>query len=184
MNDYVTLAKSAVEIFVKKGKVPKVRAGCAICDDAEFKGMRLCRELASESTGVFVSLYAGENELRGCMGTLSASCDTLAEEIIRNSVNACAKDWRFEPVTEAELPKLKIRVDILSAAVPAAISDLNPSRFGIIVNKGCRQGYVFPDEKKVTDVQSQINLACSNAGIDIAENPEIRRFEVTSYTEL
>jgi AMMECR1 domain-containing protein len=47
-------------------------------------------ELTEERAGVFVSLKK-HGSLRGCIGTISPMTDSIAEEILRNAVSACAK---------------------------------------------------------------------------------------------
>src|SRR5918999_863656 len=56
--------------------------------------------------GAFVTLRTDEGRLRGCIGTVAPTRDTVAEEIIQNAISAATRDPRFPPVVEEELPHL------------------------------------------------------------------------------
>ena len=82
-DDFVKLARYSLENFVKTHEPADLPEN-------------LPAELTSRRAGAFVSLHKNGN-LRGCIGTIMATQDTLAEEILQNAISACSKDPRFEP---------------------------------------------------------------------------------------
>jgi AMMECR1 domain-containing protein len=85
-------------------------------------------------------------------------------------------------VTAAELPHLEIKVDVLTA--PEAIQgpeDLDPKRYGVIVESGRRRGLLLPDLEGVDTVAYQIEIARRKAGIGLHEPVKLFRFEVRRF---
>lgn len=147
-------------------------------------------ELTEERAGAFVSLHlksdkpGEEGELRGCIGTISATRANLAEEIIAMAIAAGTEDPRFEPVELEELPNLFYSVDVLGEAEPVTSPlELDPKRYGVIVTSGMRRGLLLPDLPGVRTVHEQIAIARQKAGIDPGEAYRLERFEVTRYEE-
>ena len=135
-----------------------------------------------EQAGVFVSLKKF-GELRGCIGTTGPTTDSVVEEIIQNAISAGTRDPRFEPVTAAELPDLTISVDVLGSPEPIDdTSELDPSRFGVIVQSGGRSGLLLPDLEGVDTALEQLAIARRKAGIRADEPCRLMRFQVTRYT--
>jgi AmmeMemoRadiSam system protein A len=134
-----------------------------------------------EKAGVFVSLHE-RGELRGCIGTFGPTAPNVAQEIIQNAISSATRDPRFPPVTVAELPHLEINVDVLTA--PEAIDgpdDLDPKRYGVIVESGRRRGLLLPDLDGVDTVAYQIEIAKRKAGIGLHEPVKLYRFEVRRF---
>ncbi len=90
---------------------------------------------------------------------------TLAEEIVHNAIQAATADPRFPPLRADELADLDISVDVLQPAEPAAIEDLDPRIYGVIVTADWRRGLLLPDLEGVDTVEDQIEIACQKAGI-------------------
>src|SRR5262249_47021942 len=111
------LARSAVETFVRTGE--------------KIKRMPNVSGLLAERAACFVSLKNQEGELRGCIGTIEPTEDTLADEIVTNAINACMRDPRFPPVEPYELSSLVYSVDVLDAPEPATFADLDPRLYGV-----------------------------------------------------
>jgi AmmeMemoRadiSam system protein A len=124
-------------------------------------------------------------DLRGCIGTIEPTKDSLAEEIIANAISAATNDPRFDPVSEVELPELRYSVDVLSAAEEAVIADLDPSVFGVIVEDeiGSRRGLLLPDIPGIEDAKQQVEIAARKAGIDEDEPIKLYRFTVERFRE-
>jgi AmmeMemoRadiSam system protein A len=139
-------------------------------------------ELLNSRHGVFVSLKKF-GALRGCIGTISPTTDSVAEEIIRNAIEAALHDPRFPAVNDEELVDIDISVDVLMDAVPATKEDLNPKKYGVIVTKGYKRGLLLPDLEGVDTIEKQLSIACSKAGIDSEDDYEIEKFEVIRYKE-
>jgi len=132
--------------------------------------------------GAFVSLKK-DGMLRGCIGTYLPTKETLAEEIIANAIKAATEDPRFPPVQPVELPHLEISVDVLSEPEPCTEADLDPRRYGVIVEKGWRLGLLLPDLEGVDTVEEQLRIAKMKAGIPPDEPCKIYRFTVERHRE-
>lgn len=167
MHKYVELAKKTIEQYIKTGKVPSL-------PDPLDEDMK-------ERRAVFVSIKK-EGQLRGCIGTIEPYYDNLAEEIIQNAVSASTRDPRFPEITTDELDKLSISVDVL--ILPEGINsmkELDPKKYGVIVQSGFKRGLLLPDLEGVDTVEYQVAIAMQKAGIYENEPVELYRFEVKRY---
>lgn len=160
---YAKLARSSLEHYVKTG---------------EYITMPLLHDkMLKERNGVFVSIKK-EGELRGCIGTIFPSTDCIANEIIRNSVEAGLYDSRFSPVDEEELEDLEYSIDILMKPTKASREELDPKKYGVIVRCDSRSGVLLPDLEGVDTVEEQLSIALDKADIDREEDYSIEKFEV------
>ncbi|SHI38928.1 AmmeMemoRadiSam system protein A [Lutispora thermophila] len=139
-------------------------------------------EMLKTKRGVFVSLKK-EGQLRGCIGTIFPVTNSIAEEIIRNAVEAGTQDPRFNPVREDELEEIDFSVDVLTEPEKATKSELDPKRYGVIVRWRGRTGLLLPDLEGVDTVEEQLNIALKKAGISSYENYSIEKFEVIRHKE-
>ena len=138
-------------------------------------------ELCSRQAGCFVSFHKGE-DLRGCIGTIAATCDTVFEEICQNTVSAAGKDPRFPAIRASELADLSCSVDVLGdAEAVSGIDELDEKRYGVIVSKAWRRGVLLPDLDGVNSPAEQIDIALRKASISPNESYEIERFEVVRF---
>lgn len=136
-----------------------------------------------ERAGCFVSIKTVDGLLRGCLGTIEPSQPTLAQEVIKNAVDAASRDPRFLPVTPDELDGLVYSVDVLSPPEPVDGPEaLDPRRYGVIVRNGHRRGLLLPDLAGVETAEQQLAIAMTKAGIAPEEPLELWRFEVQRYT--
>ncbi|MGI6327479.1 MAG: AmmeMemoRadiSam system protein A [Dethiobacteria bacterium] len=164
---YTEIARAALESRVRGKRLSSVPPG--LSPDLQKPG------------AAFVSIKK-RGELRGCIGTISPTKETLAGEIAANAVSAGLRDPRFPPVSEDELPELTYSVDVLSEPEKVAdINELDPKRFGVIVRRGGRTGLLLPDLEGVATVEEQLSIAKQKAGIFPDEPVEIYRFEVIRY---
>lgn len=167
MSEIAKLAKDTVELYIKTKKVMSLPKDLSI----ELKQKR----------GVFVSIKK-KGELRGCIGTLSPTQPNLALEIINNAISSATRDPRFPPVKEDELKDLTYSVDVLGdSELVKEKSELNPERYGVIVESGWKRGVLLPDLEGVDSVEEQLDIALRKAGIRSNEKYEIYRFEVKRY---
>jgi MEMO1 family protein len=163
----VTLAREAVEEYVKFGRKKSISAPVA-------EELTIC-------AGAFVCLKKA-GELRGCIGTIEATEPSIAAEIINNAISAATRDPRFGPVVEDELEYLEYTVDVLSAAEAiTSLSDLDPKKFGVIVESGFKRGLLLPDLEGVDTVEFQLEIAMRKAGIREGESVSVSRFTVTRH---
>lgn len=166
---YVQLARQTIESFVRKGETP------ALPED-------LPAEMKNTRAGVFVSLKIA-GKLRGCIGTISAVTDSVAQEIVRNAVSACSEDPRFDPVRTEELDRITYSVDVLGKTERIDSADqLDVKRYGVIVISGYRKGLLLPNLEGVDTVEEQIKIAKRKAGIPESERCRMERFEVVRHT--
>ena len=161
------LAKMSLEAYVKE------RKEIAVPEEVP-SWMR------SEQAGVFVSLHK-KGELRGCIGTIAACTDSVANEIIALAIEAGTRDPRFRPVREDELQDLEYSVDVLSKAEPATMQDLDAKRYGVIVTSGHKRGLLLPNLEGVDTPAEQIFISLQKAGIREGEPYEIERFTVERH---
>ncbi|MCK8824382.1 AmmeMemoRadiSam system protein A [Fuchsiella alkaliacetigena] len=141
----------------------------------------LTPEMEKEA-GVFVSIKKN-GQLRGCIGTTEATEENVAQEIIRNALNAAFKDPRFPKVDANELAELTYSVDVLGEAEKVEdIEELDPQKYGVIIKKGSKRGLLLPRLDGVDSVEKQLEIAKRKAGLAPQEEDiEIMRFEVKRY---
>jgi AmmeMemoRadiSam system protein A len=182
MNPLVSLAKQAVENYIKEGKVVE-------------PSVDLPKEFLTRKAGVFMTIKKN-GKLRGCIGTYLPTRNNIAEEIIHNAITVATEDYRFGPIQSAELTHLSYEVSILSE--PELVKDeinLNPKKFGIIVkSQGFsspddvifnpapklyqKTGLLLPDLEGIDTVDKQISIACQKCGI----NPKTEKFSIYKFT--
>lgn len=166
MHPLVRLAKETIESYIQERVIPKPTA--------------LTPEM-SEQAGVFVSLKK-RGELRGCIGTIEPVRQTVAEEVVANAISSATMDPRFLPVTPDELPDLTYSVDVLSKPEPIdSMAQLDPKKYGVIVESGSRRGLLLPELEGVDSVEEQIDICRRKAGILPDEPVKLYRFEVKRY---
>lgn len=166
MHPLVQLAKDTIEAYIRNGTIPQP--------------VELTPEM-EERAGVFVSLKIG-GLLRGCIGTFEPTRENVAQEIVANAICSATRDPRFPAVTPDELDGLEYNVDILSKTEPVNdIDELDPKRYGVIVESSGRRGLLLPDLEGVDTVQKQIEICRAKAGILAVEPAKLYRFEVKRY---
>jgi AmmeMemoRadiSam system protein A len=166
------LARRTVETFVREGRVVEAPV---VADDS----------LLGQRAACFVSIKTDVGDLRGCIGTVEPTKDTLAEELIHNATNAATRDPRFLPVSASELPHLRYSVDVLSSPEPTRFEELNPKIYGLIIEDGRgRRGLLLPDLEGVETAEQQFQITARKAGISSgAEDVKLYRFRVRRYGE-
>lgn len=165
---YVRLARYTIEAYVETGELPEIPQG-------------LPEELYHSRAGAFVSLKE-DGKLRGCIGTIRAVRESLAEEIMNNAVSACSEDPRFSPVEAWEVERLTISVDVLGETEKiSSPEELDVARYGVIVTRGARRGLLLPNLEGVDTIEQQITIAKQKAGIKAHESVELERFEVIRH---
>jgi AmmeMemoRadiSam system protein A len=168
MHPLVKLAMDTIELYVREGKVLTPR------DEDMIPEMK-------ERAGVFVSLKV-RGMLRGCIGTFQPSELNVANEIVRNAISAATGDPRFTAVRPDELESLEYSVDVLTAPEPVKdFTELDPKRYGVIVQTGRRRGLLLPDLEGVDTVEEQVGIAMQKACIAPGAPVTLSRFEVKRY---
>lgn len=168
MHPIAVLAKKTVDTYIKTGKRPAAPE-------------KLTPEM-KEKAGVFVSIHLKNGDLRGCIGTFEPTQRNVANEIIHNAVSAATQDPRFDPITPEELDNLEYSVDVLTTPEPIKdISQLNPKKYGAIVEAGWRRGLLLPDLEGVDTAEYQVDICRQKGGISPDEPVKLYRFEVKRY---
>jgi len=201
MNLLISLAKEAVENYIKERKVISLPEN-------------LPAEFYQRKAGAFVSIFrstretdakrereTNAKELRGCIGTYLPTKENIATEIIFNAIAAATEDYRFGSIQKEELPYLSYTVYILSKPeLVKDVSELDPKKFGIIVktrpifsskNLGGqakdvmfnghsvpKSGLLLPDLEGIDTAEKQISIACQKGGID----PEKEKIIIYKFT--
>jgi hypothetical protein len=162
----VQLARKAVEKYIGEGKI--------------FRPRKLTAEM-QQRAGVFVSLKK-HGELRGCIGTFAPTRTNVAEEVVVNAISSATQDPRFMPVEASELGDLQYSVDVLTEPEPvSSVDQLNPRKYGVIVECGYRRGLLLPDLAGVDSVDEQIEICRAKAGIAAGEPIRLYRFKVKRF---
>ena len=193
MEEYMSLpvriAKAGLHWYLESGTRPTKDSPpiasilAAVEQGSDDMEQELLAYVRSHAAGVFVSYHLRSNDdLRGCIGTISTTAENVLAEICRNTVSAGTEDPRFAPIELDEFPDLICSVDILGAAEPIeSAEELDVKRYGVIVSKGWRRGLLLPNLDGVDTVEYQIAVALSKAGIRQSEKYEMERFEVVRY---
>jgi AmmeMemoRadiSam system protein A len=163
----------------------------------EAIGARLARRPAvyppvptslEEMRGVFVTLKK-HGDLRGCIGHISA-CRPLVEAVKDAAVSSAFSDPRFPPLTQAEWPRVRIEISVLSAFV--AVTDpscIAVGVHGVMVRSGYRSGLLLPQvaTEQGWDRETFLGHACRKAGLpsDAWRGPgaSIESFTATVFHE-
>ena len=164
---YIELAKETINTYIKDKKIIEIPTNTP-------------KELLDKKSAVFVSLHK-HGQLRGCIGTIIPTTNSIAEEIINNAISAATNDYRFDPVTVDELDDLEINVDVLT--LPEDIKDesmLDPKKYGVIVYTDNKRGLLLPDLNGIDTIEKQIEIAKRKANITF-ENYKLQRFEVIRH---
>jgi len=174
MNIHCSLAKQAVEKYIQSNKVLGV-----------FK--KLPATLLTQKAGVFVTIYKNDR-LRGCIGTLFATEENLAKEIIDNAIKAATKDPRFPVIKKNELPKLSYEVSILGSFEQIeSVNDLDPKTYGVYIKSdedSKRSALLLPDLPGLVSSIKQLMACLDKASIDgEKERFTLFRFETKKFKQ-
>ena len=175
-HDIPALARKSIHHYLENGRILPAEEGKRLFPE---------RSLWETTRPCFVSLKTRtSDDLRGCIGTLEPTCPSLGEEIIQNAVSSATRDPRFEPVKLSELTNIRISVDVLGTPeLVGGPEELDPKRFGVIVEKNGRRGVLLPNLEEVDTVREQLLIASRKAGLHGPEGAALRRFTVDRFRE-
>ncbi len=153
------LAREALERGVRGEKLPRL--------DLSTLTARLREKGAS-----FVTMTE-RGDLRGCIGTLEAY-QPLAEDVRQHAVEAALNDYRFQPLTPAELNGISLEVSRLTAphpleyASPADLpAKLRPRVDGVILRAGSRRATFLPQVwEKIPEPAEFLDHLCLKMGAE------------------
>lgn len=143
----------------------------------------------------FVTI-TNHGKLRGCMGNTEARY-ALAKDIARNAISAGSRDYRFPPVTAAELIDVRLEVTILTIPTPLLYhsydelaTKLKPGVHGVILTSGNRKGLLLPQVwDRLPDADRFLEMIALKAAIpagDLRDAPpsvKVFTFEAHHYSE-
>lgn len=172
IHDYcIRLAQKSLEHYVKTGKKLEL---------TKEEREELPDFMTNNKAGCFVSMKK-HGDLRGCIGTIYPTQDSIADEIINMAIQAGTRDPRFYAVKENELAELVYDVDILYPPEQATKDQLDVKKYGVIVSTKFKRGLLLPNLEGVDNVDYQLAIACQKAGIRSDETYEIERFLVERH---
>lgn len=106
-------------------------------------------EALREPRATFVTLEM-DGDLRGCIGALEAH-RPLVQDVAHNAFAAAFQDPRFAPLTAPELPRLTLKISVLSVPEPVAfrsdadlLAQLRPGVDGLILKDKGHRGTFLP----------------------------------------
>lgn len=119
----------------------------------------------AEPRGAFTTLHL-QGKLRGCIGYILPA-DSLYKTVADTARAAAFEDPRFEPVTPAEAPSLKLEISVLSPPHSIRPDEVVVGRHGLIVSQGIRRGLLLPQVPIEWEWDRETFLAqtCLKAGL-------------------
>ena len=98
----LNIVKQTIDFYFQKMRAPQV---------SELEISR--SELTTTKWSCFVTLFLNW-EVRGAAGNIKEIKNSIAEELIENTIEAMTKDKRFDILTASEAKDIKIRVDLIT----------------------------------------------------------------------
>jgi hypothetical protein len=119
----------------------------------------------AELRAAFTTLHL-EGELRGCVG-YAFPVYPLYRTVLETAIAAAYGDSRFWPVTEIEVPQLRIEISVLSPVFEVVPEEVEVSRHGLIVTQGQRRGLLLPQVpvEHGWDAERFLTESCIKAGL-------------------
>lgn len=160
--ELVRLARTAVELYLKNGKIIN------------------STNKSNKKGGIFVTLYQldtsnSKKNLRGCIGYTVPSRN-IHDTVVAAAINAATKDPRFIALGQEELDKVIFEVSVLTKPIPIQIdntqkflSEIVIGRDGLILESNYGSGLFLPQvpvEQRWTIYEYLTNL-CYKAGAPV-----------------
>lgn len=123
----------------------------------------------SKKQSCFVTLTES-NMLRGCIGSLNADQE-LWKDVVDNAVHAAFHDYRFLPLKEREVEKIKIEVSVLSIpkklGIGGKIFNKIDKEMGIILKKSGVSSTFLPQVwEQIKDKKEFLEELSMKAGLN------------------
>ncbi len=139
--------------------------------DAQHLETLLADQALQARCGTFVTLKI-DDQLRGCIGSLSASAP-MAEGVRDNALNAAFHDPRFAPLRRTELDQVHIEVSVLTEPTPLdyanaddLLAKLKPGIDGVIIKKGFASATFLPQVwDQLPQPKAFLSHLCTKAGL-------------------
>jgi len=119
----------------------------------------------AEARGAFTTLHL-HTKLRGCIGYILPT-DSLYKTVADTACAAAFDDPRFDPVTVAEAPRLKVEISVLSLPEPIQPGEIVVGKHGLLVTLGHYRGLLLPQVAIEWEWDRETFLAqsCLKAGL-------------------
>jgi len=170
----LNLARQAIETELRKEKliIKKV--------PAEFKKKKAC----------FVTLTQ-DGKLRGCIGHL-IPVQALYRDVIENARAAAFMDYRFDSVTDNELPQIKIEISILDqpkkyrySCPKNLLKFLSENKPGVILKKGINRATYLPQVwKELKNPEKFMNSLSQKANLPFDEWKKMTSVDIYSVSTI
>lgn len=146
-----------------------IEAGVCNQPPPDFAGLDMSPRLLAPGAA-FVTLTR-EGNLRGCIGALEPY-QSLVEDVREHAAAAALDDYRFPPLTAAELPRIHIEISRLTRPVPLDYRDaddlltkLRPGVDGVILRDGIRRATFLPQVwEKIPQAAEFLENLCYKMG--------------------
>jgi AmmeMemoRadiSam system protein A len=147
-----------------------------------LEGPGLLQEVAA-----FVTLRRRDGELRGCIGRVEIS-QPLYRTVQDCAISAATNDFRFSPVTAAELNDIHIEISALSPFRPIGSPDeIQIGRHGLLIRRDLRVGLLLPQvaSDRGWDRDEYLRAICTKAGLpnDAWRNADLYVFTAEVFEE-
>jgi len=133
--------------------------------------------------GVIVTIEKrGQVAPRGCRGTTEPMRESLAREIICNTIAAATRDKRAAPLQAAELSRCRISLTVILQVQPIQnLTEHDVQNCGLMARRGERIGLVLPFEGHVAQVQWR--WARLKAGLKASESAQMLEVRAVRFRE-
>jgi uncharacterized protein len=153
----LTMARTTIQQAVERKPLPSL-------DKGELSPALL------EQGASFVTLTKF-GDLRGCIGSLEAH-QSLVEDVRERAAQAALEDYRFPPVTAAEVSKLHIEISRLTPSLPLTYENpvdlpglLHPGVDGVVLKDGFRRSTFLPQVwEQLPDPDEFLSHLCAKMG--------------------
>jgi AmmeMemoRadiSam system protein A len=120
-----------------------------------------------QEVAAFVTLRRRDGELRGCIGRVEVS-QPLYRTVQDCVISAAINDFRFPPVTAAELEDILIEISALSPFRPiSSPEEIQVGRHGLLIRRDVRVGLLLPQvaSDRGWDRNEFLRAICIKAGL-------------------
>jgi uncharacterized protein len=146
-----------------------------------------------EQGAAFVTLTIGNDELRGCIGSIAAH-QKLYEDIIYNAKSAALNDPRFPSLRQEEFERITVEVSVLSTpealhydSIEELKSKISVGVDGVILKHDVHQATFLPQVwKQLPSFELFFEYLCQKAEMEtdcLSRMPDIFTYQVEEYKE-
>ncbi|MBS1954028.1 MAG: AmmeMemoRadiSam system protein B [Cyanobacteria bacterium SZAS-4] len=177
------LARLTLESSVRAGQLPGE-------DEIRFA----LSDFTQKKMGAFVTLYKidpqepSHKELRGCIGYIWP-VKPLIQTVMDNTIGSSSRDYRFQPVIQAELPDIEIDINVLTA--PRRVrshNDIVVGQDGVVMYKDGKQSVFLPSVATEfgwdrSELLTQLSIKAGLPGDAWKQGARFDVFQSTSISE-